>query len=170
MSERTLFLEVPVPVLGRREPPVEVRDQREAFGTISSNSDRDEIAERAFMLSKAHLIKTDPTLDGAGRHSALAELAESLGTAFVEALELAAAPVRAVETLEPRVAPVPGGAGYGFFYTVPFKSAFAQGTSLFFELICPDLPGGECQRFSLPYRHEPCEQGSRGVCFLFRAE
>jgi hypothetical protein len=68
MSEATtdLTLDVPVPVVGR-DVPGETRDERETFARISREAPRDETAERAFMLSKAHLIRTDPTLRGADR-------------------------------------------------------------------------------------------------------
>jgi hypothetical protein len=41
-----------------------------------------------------------------------------------------------------KIGPVPGGVGYGMFYTAPFRGAFAQGTSLYFEIVCPNPPGG----------------------------
>jgi hypothetical protein len=58
-----------------------------------------------------------------------------------------------VAALEQRVAPkagksakktppVPGGVGYGMFYTSAFRSSFARGTSFFYEIVCPHQPGG----------------------------
>ena len=130
MSEATsvLTLDVPVPV-AVRDLPGEVRDERKTFATISREAGRDESAERAFMLSKAHMIRTDPTLRGADRKIVLAELTERLGGASVEALE-------------EETGPVPGGVGYGVMYDASFKGSFAQGTSLFFEIICPTSPSG----------------------------
>ena len=38
--------------------------------------------------------------------------------------------------------PVPGGVGYGMFYTPAFRTNFARGTSLYWRIICPTPPGG----------------------------
>jgi len=38
--------------------------------------------------------------------------------------------------------PVPGGVGYGLFYENAFKTGFAQGTSLYLDIVCPTAPGG----------------------------
>jgi hypothetical protein len=38
--------------------------------------------------------------------------------------------------------PIPGGVGYGMFYTDEFRTAFARGTSFSYEIVCPNPPGG----------------------------
>jgi len=40
------------------------------------------------------------------------------------------------------VPPVPGGVGYGLYYSPNFKVAFGSGTSLAFDIVCPTPPGG----------------------------
>ena len=95
-------------------------DQRETFATISRKAVRNETAERAFLLSMAHMIRTDPTLRSADRKAGLAELTQRLGAASAEALT--------TETESH---------AYGVWYNGPYRGAFAQGTSLAFEMICP---------------------------------
>lgn len=38
--------------------------------------------------------------------------------------------------------PVPGGVGYGTFYTPQFQADFSSGTDILWAAICPELPGG----------------------------
>jgi hypothetical protein len=45
------------------------------------------------------------------------------------------------------IPPVPGGEGYGPFYTPGFKTGFTRGTSLFWIAICPTVPGGNVTTF-----------------------
>jgi hypothetical protein len=126
-------LDVPVPAVGRGVPE-KIRDEREAFAAISREAGRDEVAARAFVLSKAHILRTDPRLRGADRAAAVADLTERLG-------------VRSLEDLETESTPVPGGVGYGVNYSPPFDHAFGQGTSLFYEVICPTVPGGNVNTY-----------------------
>jgi hypothetical protein len=127
-SASALSLPAPVPVPGR-DLPVESADEREAFARSKREAQPDEAAERAFIASKTHLIRTHPTLRAPERRLVLAELTERLGRASVEVLERG-------------TPPVPGGVGYGVFYNGSFKSAFALGTSLYFEIVSPTSPGG----------------------------
>jgi hypothetical protein len=50
--------------------------------------------------------------------------------------------VRAIATRKRKTPPVPGGVGYGMFYTSGFRTAFARGTSFYYEIVCPHQPGG----------------------------
>jgi hypothetical protein len=122
MSKPTsaLTLDVPVPV-GRKSQ--KLRDQRETFATISRKAGRNETAERAFLLSMAHLIRTDPTLPSADRKAGVAELNQRLGAASAEA--------------GPFPPVIPQIQAYGVWYNASYKGAFAQGTSMAFEMICP---------------------------------
>jgi hypothetical protein len=122
---------VPVPVVPGSEMPTEVADERESLAKITEETPRDTRAEEAFIASKAQQVRTHPKLDSAERELALTELTERIGKERLEdALEKEETP------------PVPGGVGYGVFYNNAFKSAFAQGTSLYFEIVCPPSPGG----------------------------
>jgi hypothetical protein len=120
---------VPVPV-AHRGMPTEGHDARRMFAEITSKTDRDEQGERAFLATKAHMIRTHPRLDRHQRGAAFAELVQRVGHEHIAAAE------------ESDGAPVPGGVGYGFFYDDPFKQGFAQGTSLYWEIVCPNPPGG----------------------------
>jgi hypothetical protein len=123
-----LALPGPVPVPGR-DMPVDVADLRDAFAKITSETPREKDAEQAFLASKLHLVRTDPTLRKAEREPILGQLTERLGKT-------------SLDVLARKTGPVPGGVGYGVFYDSAFKSAFAQGTSLYFEIVCPTSPGG----------------------------
>jgi hypothetical protein len=124
-------LSIPIPTTPGREMPTEVADERESLARIARETPRDPRAEEAFIASKARLAQTQPRLDRAEREQALAQLTERIGRERLEA-------ARAKEKDQP----VPGGVGYGPFYNSAFKSAFAQGTSLYFDIVCPTSPGG----------------------------
>jgi hypothetical protein len=110
--------------------PTKVKDERRSFARITKETPRDERAELAFVASKAHMIRTHPGLRRSGRARAYADLAERVGHELTAAAE------------DRETAPVPGGVGYGLFYTTAFKSAFDGGTSMYFEIACPTPPGG----------------------------
>lgn len=38
--------------------------------------------------------------------------------------------------------PVPGGVGYGYFYNSTFRTGFAKGTAISYDIICPTTAGG----------------------------
>lgn len=123
----TLELPVPTPAIAR-EVLAECADERETFASASTQS-RDESAELAFQASKVHIARTHPALSLDEREAALSQLGERLG-----------AP--ALKLREQKDAPVPGGVGYGIFYNTPFKTGFATGTSLYWDVVCPTMPGG----------------------------
>ncbi|MET9959386.1 hypothetical protein ABZ128_09925 [Streptomyces sp. NPDC006326] len=106
--------------------PGEPADEREKFARITVvYPDEDaEAARRAFLLSKLHLVRTHPG-DIDDRERMVSALADRLGLDLQGEEEAAG-----------------GGVGYGFFYNEGFRRAFATGTSLGWEVICPDLPGG----------------------------
>jgi hypothetical protein len=124
-----LQLPAPIPTPGR-PMPTKVKDERRTFARITKETPRDERAELAFVASRAHMIRTHPGLRRSGRAQAYAALAERVGHEVAAAAE------------DRDTAPVPGGVGYGLFYTTAFKSAFDGGTSMYFEIACPTPPGG----------------------------
>jgi hypothetical protein len=111
--------------------PTEVADEREHMEKLTKETPRDPRAEEAFIVSKAKQLRTHPRLDRAQRELAFEELSERIGKARLEDA-----------LAKEKDQPVPGGVGYGPFYTNAFKSGFAQGTSLYFEIVCPTSPGG----------------------------
>jgi hypothetical protein len=130
MSEvKGLELSVPVPAAGR-DLPSEVGDEREAMTIVTRDAAGDRRAEEAFVAAKLNIARTHPGLDRAQREIAVAELTERLGDEVRQTLA------------REKTAPVPGGVGYGIFYNSAFKSAFAGGTSMYFEIVCPTPPGG----------------------------
>jgi hypothetical protein len=64
------------------------------------------------------------------RAAGVAAMEATLSAAGINAASLKKAP------------PVPGGVGYGMFYTAAFRTAFSRGTSLYYEIACPTPPGG----------------------------
>src|SRR5215208_4228727 len=133
MTEATSALELPgpVPMPPGQEMPTDVADERESMEKITKETPRDRRAEEAFIASKARLVQTHPRLDRAEREQALAQLTERVGRRRLEEAQA-----------KEKDQPVPGGVGYGPFHNSTFKSAFAQGTSLYFEIVCPTSPGG----------------------------
>ena len=43
--------------------------------------------------------------------------------------------------------PVPGGVGYGAYYTSTFQNDFTTGTTLFYNIICPTVAGGDVSNY-----------------------
>jgi hypothetical protein len=89
---------------------------------------RDPRAEQAFLASKFQVLATHPTLSVPARR-ALAATLPTLGPAA------------------PAGAPVPGGVGYGVFYNDAFKTNWATGTTIYWEIVCPTPPGGNVDTF-----------------------
>jgi hypothetical protein len=132
MTEATSALQLPGPVpTPGREMPTEVADEREYIERITKETPRDTRGEEAFIASKVNLAQTHPRLDRAERELARTELTERIGRSRLEDA-----------LAKEKDQPVPGGVGYGPFYNSAFKSGFAQGTSIYFEIVCPTSPGG----------------------------
>ena len=98
-------------------------------GAVSSASSRERHEPsrgdvRAFVASKLALLHSHPEISQAEREEAEATLARAFGP-------------RSREALEKETGPVPGGVGYGMFYTNAFRTAFARGTSFYYEIVCP---------------------------------
>jgi hypothetical protein len=104
-------------------------DRRSQFGKFTRSAPAERGSDRAFIASKLEMLRTHPGITPTERYEAEAVLAEALG-------------VTSQEALEKKTGPVPGGVGYGMFYTSAFRTAFARGTSLYYEIVCPNPPGG----------------------------
>ncbi|MFD6878345.1 hypothetical protein ACFYM0_36735 [Streptomyces sp. NPDC006487] len=131
MTTTILDVSAPFRAIGM-DMPGEPADEREQFARITREyPDEDvEAARQAFLLSKLHMVRTHPTLDLDERGATVSAMAEQLG---LDALA--------------EQQPVPGGVGYGFYYYDAFKRAFSTGTSLGWDIICPNTPGGNVNNF-----------------------
>ena len=126
MPRDTHELPCPSPLNGSK--PADVRAE---FARLTKQTPRDAPAERAFMLSKFHMLRTHPRLKPREREEMLAELA----THFKKKIAAGSSP------------PVPGGVGYGMFYYDPFRNDFATGTGIYCDIICPQPPGGNISTY-----------------------
>ena len=115
---------VPSPPPNR--PHKAIEDHQKAFAELTAKTPVDHAFRAAFLQSKLHMAHTQPGLEIAARDQAVASLAQSLG-------------IQAEAVL---TQPVPGGVGYGFFYTTPFKTGWGHGTSFSCDFVCPVPPGG----------------------------
>lgn len=125
----------PEPPHGR--PHRSTQDVRAHFAALTAQQPVDDAFRTAFLQSKITLVHTHPTVDLATRDLAVKSLTERLGppaqralNSFISGASGGPAP------------PVPGGVGYGIFYTPSFKVAWGRGTSLAFDIVCPTPPGG----------------------------
>jgi hypothetical protein len=114
-----------------------VRDMRAQFAALSARQPVDEGFKRAFIESKIALAHTHPTADLAARETAVKSVINRLGSGAPHALAHLMA--KGAASLDQ---PVPGGVGYGVFYTPAFKTSWGQGTALTFDIVCPTPPGG----------------------------
>lgn len=104
-------------------------DNSAEFAKMSKAAGRDAEAENAFIESKIHMLQTHPKFRLEERDAALTQLAKVVKVAKT----------RDLKKVKP---PVPGGVGYGMFYNNSFRSDFATGTGIYWEIICPQPPGG----------------------------
>jgi hypothetical protein len=105
----------------------QVRDRRSQFAAMSRSAPAKRGSASAFLASKLAILRARP--DTSEQRCADDEemLARKLGPKARAALD----------KQEPD-----GGVGYGMFYKDDFRAAFARGTSLYYEIVCPNSPGG----------------------------
>ena len=120
----TVKMTGPTPPTGR--PHKSIKDQQSAFAKITAKAPVDEAFRTAFIRSKLRMAHTHPGIGIAERDVAVQRLADRLGP-------------RAAEFL---TQPIPGGVGYGFFYTPAYKTSWGHGTSFACDFVCPSPPGG----------------------------
>jgi len=100
-----------------------ILDRRAAFSSkILPQKTRSKL-EKNFLLHKLKLLRTHPGLHPLDRSRMVEETEKRLN-------------------ITTKVRPVPGGVGYGMFYGVGFKTSFAMGTAISWEVVCPTVPGG----------------------------
>lgn len=107
-------------------PHGKTEDKCAAFAELTEKTPVDEGFRRAFLHSKLRVVQTHPQQTLALRDQAVASLVERLGS---HARELS-------------IQPVPGGVGFGLFYSGAYKTGWGRGTSLACDFVCPNPPGG----------------------------
>ncbi|HEY5852974.1 MAG TPA: hypothetical protein VIW24_02695 [Aldersonia sp.] len=115
-------------------PPLDgdVADRRSRFRKLTRETPEDPQAQRAFLAAKMAMLRRSDDLDDETRADAQRMLVRTAGDAtFAEADLL----------------PPPGGVGYGMFYNNIFRTRFARGTALYYEIVCPHQPGGNVNTY-----------------------
>jgi hypothetical protein len=115
----------PLPPLIESGPP---RDVRAEFAEKSPPGRDQEESVRAFIQAKWDMLRGDTTFDPRIRELVYADFAQRVRDGA-------------------KIPPVPGGEGFGAFYTPGFKTAFNRGTSLYWHAICPTRPGGNVSTY-----------------------
>jgi hypothetical protein len=126
MATRKLEKFRPVPRGTPQGTPSKLKDARAAFRRLASKAKPDPHFHEAFVKHRHHIAATHPFLSAHQRRSAVSELQASSPT------------VRSI----PEDPPIPGGIGYGMYYTETFRAAFSEGTALYWEIVCPSEVGG----------------------------
>ena len=103
-----------------------IQDLTRHFAELSAKAPVNDALKTAFLRGKLLIAHTDPQLNIASRELAVKNMAERVGLQHADVLS----------------GPVPGGVGYGVFYTPAFKTNWGRGTSLAFDIIAPTSPGG----------------------------
>jgi hypothetical protein len=101
-------------------------DHRNTVAAITTGHPVPAEFRAAFLHSKSHMIRTHPLLDLHSRERMVTAFASNVGP------------------IDPPIPnqPVPGGVGYGTFYTPAFKTAFDTGTELLWGAVSPAQAGG----------------------------
>jgi hypothetical protein len=106
-------------------------DRRADFSGSIARHPLDPVYTTAFLQNKMHIARTHPARDLPARNSALFDFARRLGNVPASRIHQ----------------PVPGGVGYGMFYTPDFKTAFTTGTELIWSVVCPAMAGGNVSNY-----------------------
>jgi hypothetical protein len=125
-APETARITAPIAPPGR--PHTATEDHQKYFAEITAKTPVDEAFRAAFVRNKLMIVHTHPDFDIAARDYAVDDFVKRLG-------------VKA-EAVLTTTQPVPGGVGYGFFYTAAFKTAWGHGTSFSCDFVCPNPPGG----------------------------
>ena len=121
-------------------PNKATEDHRADFAAISVKTPVDEGIRAAFMQSKLRLAHTHPAYDIVARDAATKSIASRFGADAAGKLEQ-------MGTATESDQPVPGGVGYGVFFSDAYKTAWGRGTAIAFDIVCPSPPGGNVDTF-----------------------
>jgi hypothetical protein len=118
-----------------------IADEQSTFTRLTAAAAAERDSERVFLASKLEILRTHPGISEADRVEAENLMARTLGMDGRDALARRLAEGAGKKGAR-KTPPVPGGVGYGMFYTNGFRSSFARGTSFYYEIVCPHQPGG----------------------------
>lgn len=110
---------------------LDVLDRRADLAKASRITPISNQFKAAFAQSKAHIVRTHPSLTLADRHDHARALAKRMRSVPADAIH----------------APAPGGVGYGTFYDSVFNGDFISGTEIVWGAVCPATPGGNVNSF-----------------------
>src|SRR5262245_23192969 len=130
MTKKTAKSKVDYKAMPPRPMEGQIADRQAQFRTLTRSAPPERGSERAFLASKLAMLRTHPGIIEEERAQGEAMLARTFGSKALEALD------------KKKTEPVPGGVGYGMFYTGAFRTDFARGTSFYCEIVCPTQPGG----------------------------
>src|SRR5262245_9978765 len=119
-----------------------VVDKQAGFVRLTRTARPERDSERIFLASKREMLRTHPGLSDAERIQAETLMAHTLKLESRDEFERRVYPPKAKKA-GGRTPPVPGGVGYGMFYTDAFRVSFSRGTSFYYEIVCPHQPGGK---------------------------
>jgi hypothetical protein len=118
-----------------------IADRQSQFARLTRSARVERDSERVFLASKLEMLRTHPGLSDAERVEAETLMARTLKLDSRETLRRRVAPAAGARAAK-KTPPVPGGVGYGMFYTSAFRTSFSRGTSFYYEIVCPHQPGG----------------------------
>lgn len=139
-KESVKAIHSPTPPSNR--PSAKLEDVRKHFAELTAKQPVDTALRAAFLENKVLIAHTHPTSDLPARDFAVENLVKQVGPEAEKAL--AKFGLKSPHHVTP---PVPGGVGYGMFYTAPFKVAWGRGTSFACDFVCPTPPGGNVTTF-----------------------
>lgn len=108
------------------------RDMRQVLRDVTDRNPVDPELKRRFTANRRRVARTHALMGAEARRRAVFDL-EVLGPEPT--------------TAQPTVPPIPGGIGFGMFYSPQFKEDFAEGTALYWEIVCPRVAGGNVADF-----------------------
>jgi len=132
----------PGPLPPTNRPHQATEDAQAHFAAMTAKTPVDKAFRAAFLQSKLQVAHTNPAMDIASRDLAVKSLTDRLGADAMHVFSQ----LTAAGAQKP-TQPVPGGVGYGLFYTAAYKTAWGHGTSLAFDIVCPTPPGGNVNTF-----------------------
>jgi hypothetical protein len=126
MPKQKLETFIRIPHATPRGTPTMLKDARATFRKLTNKRKPDAKFEQAFVRHRHHIAMTHPLISAEQRRSATRSLSTS---------SPALSP-------SPEAPPIPGGIGYGMYYVDPFRTAFTEGTGIYWDIVCPPTAGG----------------------------
>jgi hypothetical protein len=130
------------PAAPANRPHGKLEDVREHFAQLTAKQPVDQKFRAAFLQNKILVAHTHPMLNLAARDLMVKGLVDRIGPDASAALNKFG-----LQGAVPTSPPVPGGVGYGMFYTAAYKASWGHGTSFATDFVCPTPPGGNVNTF-----------------------